>query len=230
MGGLPHQAQHRGANTMAKTNPQPVRDQATDHLLPPQNCVLTLIDFQKTQYATITSTTRERINLNAEAAARIAAAYDIPVVLSTVAVDMGVNPPTEPELKAVLGNTPEIDRTGVNAWEDDEYRAAIEATGRKKVVMAGLWTEVCMAEPTLDMLKEGCEVYPLVDAIGGISTTSHEAALRRVEAAGARPITAIAFASELMRDWSRSDSGKLRDLFRWYLPKKAELDKAEGIG
>lgn len=215
---------------MAKTNPQPVHDQATDHLLTPQNCVLTLIDFQKTQYATITSTTRERINLNVEAAARIAAAYDIPVVLSTVGVGMGVNPATEPDLEAVLGNIPEIDRTGVNAWEDEEYRSAIEATGRKKVVIAGLWTEVCMAEPTLDMLKEGYEVYPLVDGIGGISTTSHEAALRRVEAAGARPITAIAFASEIMRDWARSDSDKLRDLFRWYFPKKAELDKAEGIG
>lgn len=86
-----------------------------------------------------------------------------------------------------------------------------------------------MAEPALDMLKEGYEVYPLVDGIGGISTTSHEAALRRVEAAAERPITAIAFASELMRDWARSDSDKLRDLFGWHFPKKAELDKAEGI-
>ncbi|MDY6055063.1 isochorismatase family protein [Micrococcus sp.] len=213
-----------------KTHPQPVRDQATDHLLTPENCVLTLIDFQKTQYETVTSASRERINLNVEAAARIAAAYDIPVVLSTVGVDLGVNPPTEPELKKALGeDMPEIDRTGVNAWEDAEYRAAIEATGRKKVVIAGLWTEVCMAEPTLDMLAEGYEVYPLEDGVGGISTVSHEAALRRVEAAGARPITAIAFASEIMRDWARPESDRLRELFAWYFPRKAELDKAEGI-
>ncbi|WP_336713149.1 isochorismatase family protein [Arthrobacter sp. USHLN218] len=215
---------------MAKTSQQPVRDQASDHLLTPQNCLLTLIDLQKTQYATITSTNRQRINLNVEAVARIADAYDIPVVLSTVGVDMGVNPGTAPDLKAVLGDIPEIDRTGVNAWEDKDYRSAIEATGRRKVVVAGLWTEACLAEPTLDMLEEGYEVYPLVDGIGGISTTtSHEAALRRVEAAGARPITAIAFASEIMRDWARPVSDKLRELFGWYFPKKAELDKAEGI-
>lgn len=135
------------------------------------------------------------------------------MVLSTVGVDLGVNPPTEKHLKKALGeDMPEIDCTGVNAWEDAEFRAAVEAAGRKKIVIAGLWTEVCLAEPTLDMLREGYEMYPLVDGVGGISTVSHEAALRRVEAAGAQPITAIAFASEIMCDWARPESERLREL------------------
>lgn len=208
---------------MAKTDPEPIRDQRQDHLLTPENCVLTLIDYQPEQYSTITSTTRDEIDLNVVALCRLATAYGVPVVLSTVGVDLGVNEGTAQLIKDELPGVEEIDRTGVNAWEDPDFRAAIEATGRKKVVIAGLWTEVCMTFPTLDMLAEGYEVYPVADAVGGISPVSHQRAFERVIAAGAQPITAISFGSELMRNWAREDSDNLRQVMRWYFPERQRL-------
>ncbi len=151
---------------MLKTRPEPQRDPVKDRLLTPENCVLTLIDFQPEQYRTVTSTTRAEIDLNVIALCKLAVAYDVPVIVSTVGVDMGVNQGTAAEILAELPGVREIDRTGVNAWEDEDFRRAIEATGRRKVVIAGLWTEVCLTFPTLDMLAEGYEVYPVADAVG----------------------------------------------------------------
>ena len=102
---------------MAKTQPEPIRDPVNDHLLTPENCALVLIDYQPEQYLTITSTTKEEINLNVVALCKLARAYDIPVIVSTVAVDMGVNEGTDAEIMAELPGVPEIDRTGVNSWE-----------------------------------------------------------------------------------------------------------------
>ncbi len=209
---------------MPKTEPEPIRDPKADHLLTPGNCVLVLIDYQPEQYRTVTSSTPEEINLNVIALCKLAKAYDLPVVLSTVAVDMGVNEGTHPEIKAELPGVSEIDRTGVNSWEDADFRAAIEATGRKKIVIAGLWTEVCLTFPTLDMLAAGYEVYPVADAVGGISIAAHDRAFDRMIQAGAQPVTAISFGSELMRNWARDGSGRFRQVLRWYFPKKRELD------
>ena len=102
---------------MPKTQPEPIRDPVADHLLTPQNCAVVLIDYQPEQYRTITSTTKEEINLNVVALCKLARAYDIPVIVSTVAVDMGVNEGTDAEIMAELPGVPEIDRTGVNSWE-----------------------------------------------------------------------------------------------------------------
>ncbi|MER6992161.1 isochorismatase family protein [Saccharopolyspora hirsuta] len=89
--------------------------------------------------------------------------------------------------------------------------------------MAGLWTEVCLTYPTLDMLAEGYDVHPVADAVGGISPVAHERAFDRMIAAGARPITAIAFGAELMRNWARPDSDNLRTVMRWYFPERHRL-------
>ncbi len=145
---------------MPKTEPEPIREPRGDHLLTPENCVVTFIDYQPEQYSTITSTSTEAINLGVVALAKLATAYDVPVVLSTVGVDLGVNTGTTEALRSALPDVEEIDRTGVNAWEDADFRDAIRATGRRKVVIAGLWTEVCLTFPTLDMLAEGYDVYP----------------------------------------------------------------------
>jgi nicotinamidase-related amidase len=161
--------------------------------------------------------------LNVKAVCRFARAYGMPVVLSTVGVDMGVNQGTIPELREELAGVEEIDRTGVNSWEDADFRAAVEATGRKKIVMCGLWTEVCLAFPALDMLAEGYEVYPVIDAVGGISKASHDSAIQRIMRAGAHPVTAISFGSELMRNWARADSDNLRTVMRWYFPARREI-------
>ena len=210
---------------MAKTQAEPIRDPASDHLLTPENCALVLIDYQPEQYRTITSTTKEEINLNVVALCRLARAYDIPVIVSTVGVDMGVNTGTDAEIMAELPGVVEIDRTGVNSWEDADFRAAVQATGRRNIVMAGLWTEVCLTFPTLDMQAEGYHVYPVADAVGGISPVAHDQALERMRAAGATPITTIQFGSELMRNWARDSSDRFREVLRWYFPKRFALMK-----
>lgn len=111
------------------------------------------------------------------------------------------------------------DHTGV----PKSIRNAVKATGRNKVVMCGLWTEVCCAFPTLDMLREDFEVYPVIDAIGGISKTSHESAITRMVQAGAQPVTAISFGSKLMRNWARDTSDEFRKVLRWYFPLQHEI-------
>lgn len=215
---------------MTKTEAEPIRDPQNDRLLTPQNCAVALIDFQPEQYGAIGSTSREIIDLGVVNLARLAAAYDVPTIVSTVGVGMGVNKPTVSEIVDVLPSVEEIDRTGVNAWEDEDFRKAIEATGRRKIVMAGLWTEVCLAYPTLDMLGEGYEVYPVVDAVGGLTTVTHETALTRMVEAGSQPITTIAFGAELMRNWARPDADKFRQVLNDYMeePNKLGLDKPQG--
>lgn len=208
---------------MSKINEEPRHDPHRDRLLTPQNCVVAIIDYQPEQYSTITSTSKEEIDLNVVALCKLATLYEVPVVLSTVGVDLGVNQGTAQVILDELPGVREIDRTGVNAWEDEEFRTAIESSGRKKVVIAGLWTEVCLTFPTLDLLAEGYEVYPVADAVGGISPVSHARAFDRMIQAGARPVTAISFGSELMRNWARSDSDHLRTVMRWYFPERARI-------
>ena len=208
-----------------KISPEPIRDPASDPLITPENCVLVLIDYQPEQYRTITSATREEINLNVIALCRLARAFDVPVIVSTVGVDMGVNTGTDAIIMAELPGAREIDRTGVNAWEDADFRAAVQATGRRKVVIAGLWSEVCLTFPTLDMLGEGYAVYPVADAVGGISPVAHNRAFDRMIGAGAQPVTAISFGSELMRNWARPTSDKFRKVLQWYFPERFRLLK-----
>jgi nicotinamidase-related amidase len=208
---------------MAKTEPEPVRDAQTDHLLTPENAVLALIDFQPEHFGTVASAAREDIDLNVVALCKIATAYAIPVVVSTVAVGMGVNEGTVAHILKELPGVVEIDRTGVNAWEDPDFRAAIEGSKRRKVVIAGLWSEVCLALPTLDMLAEGYDVYPVVDAVGGISPLAHESALERMRAGGALPVTALAFGCEIMRNWARGDADHMRGVMDWYFRERERL-------
>jgi nicotinamidase-related amidase len=182
---------------------EPMRDPVTDSLLTPQNCALLVIDYQPSQFATVTSIDRDLLTRNIVSVARLAKTYGLPIVLSTVNVANG-QPPTIPELKEVLSDLVEIDRTQINSWEDSDFRQAVEATGRKKLVMTALWTEVCLAFPTLDALHQGFEVYPVVDAVGGTSPEAHRAGLERIVKAGAQPIGWVSLACELQRDWART--------------------------
>ena len=111
--------------------------------------------------------------------ARLAKTFSLPVVLSTINVAGGQGP-TVPDLRNVLADSPEIDRTSINSWEDIEFRRAVEATGRRKLIMTALRTEVCLAFPSLDAMREGYEVYPVVDAVGGTSAEAHRAGLERI--------------------------------------------------
>ncbi|WP_211978205.1 hydrolase [Brevibacterium sp. W7.2] len=213
---------------MPKNQPEPVRDPASDHLLTPSNCAIALIDYQPEQFSTVGSTTRDEILLGVVTLAKLSRAYEIPTVLSTVGVDLGVNTGTISEIKDELPDLEEIDRTGVNSWEDADFRAAIEATGRKKIVLAGLWTEVCLTFPTLDLLKEGYEVYPVIDAVGGVSDDAHNSAVTRMVSAGAHPITSLAFGAELMRNWARSDSDRYRTIINDYFQRRRAIGDTFG--
>lgn len=157
---------------------------SNDHLLTPDNAALVLIDYQPEQVGTVGSIGHDELMLNVTAVGRAAGAYQLPVVLSTVGVELGANSGTIAEIRDALPSTEEIDRTTLNSWEDPDFRAAVEATGRKKVIMTGLWTEVCVAFPALDMLREGYEIYPVADAIGGISRDAHDNAMQRMLQAG----------------------------------------------
>jgi nicotinamidase-related amidase len=183
-----------------------MRDPFSDHLLTPQNSALIVIDYQPSQFATVTSIDHQVLTDNIVSVARLAKTFNLPIVLSTVGVSGRGQAPTIPELKAVLADTVEIDRSEINSWENIEFRDAVKATGRQKLIMTALWTEVCLAFPALDALREGFEVYPVVDAVGGTSPEAHRAGLERVEQAGAQPISWVSLACELQRDWARVDT------------------------
>jgi len=195
-----------------KMTSEPMRDPVTDHLLTPRNSALVVIDYQPSQLQVMTSMDREVLVDNMVSVGRLARTYDLPVVLSTVNAANGEGN-TLPEIKAALPDMPEIDRTTMNAWEDVEFRQAVEATGRKKLIMTALWTEICLTFPTLDALRDGFEIYPVVDAVGGTSPEAHRAGLQRIVQAGARPISWVGLAGELQRDWARADTvGELVDI------------------
>jgi nicotinamidase-related amidase len=185
---------------------EPMRDPLTDPLLTPANSALVVIDYQPTQFQTVVSIDRDLLKRNIVTVARLAKTYGLPIVLSTVNVGANGLPPTIPELKEVLSGLVEIDRTQINAWEDTDFREAVEATGRKKLIMTALWTEVCLAFPSLDALRAGYEVYPVVDAVGGTSLEAHRTGLERIVQAGAQPISWVSLACELQRDWARTDT------------------------
>jgi nicotinamidase-related amidase len=182
---------------------EPIRDPKNDRLLTPANAALVVIDYQPSQIQTVTSMDRDLLLDNIVSVARLAKTFGLPIVLSTVNVANGQGH-TLPELRAVLSGNPEIDRTQINSWEDVEFRRAVQATGRQKLIMTALWTEVCLTFPALDAMREGFEVYPVVDAVGGTSLEAHRAGLERMVQAGAQPISWVSLACELQRDWART--------------------------
>ncbi|MGN6237291.1 hydrolase [Dyella sp.] len=180
-----------------------IRDPIADHLLTAQNAAVLIIDYQPVQVSSIASRDKRQLVANITALARIAKLYGLPVVLATVNVATGRNQPTIHQITEVLGDVPIIDRTSINAWEDQDFVAAVKATGRKKLIMAALWTEVCLVHPALDALTDGFEVYPVVDACGGTSLEAHNAGLERLTQAGAKPTSWVQLICELQRDWNR---------------------------
>jgi nicotinamidase-related amidase len=190
----------------ATMSSEPIRDPLKDHLLTPQNSAFIVIDYQPVQVNSIASMERQRLVSNITRAAKAALLYGLPIVHSTVNVKSGINKPAIPPLRKLLDKIPTYDRTSINAWEDVEFRKAVAATGRRKLIMTALWTEACLAFPALDALKEGYEVYVVADAVGGTSVTAHDMALRRVEQAGGRMISVTQLFCELQRDWQRKDT------------------------
>jgi nicotinamidase-related amidase len=181
----------------------PIRDQVSDHLLTPQNVAMFVIDYQPSQFAAVNSMDRDLLLNNIVSTVKTAKAFGVPIIHSTINVASGRGQPTVPELAEVLKDDPPIDRTTLNSWEDVDFLAAVRATGRRKLIACALWTEICMAFPALDALRDGYDVYPVVDAIGGTSEEAHRAGIERVVRAGGSPISWVALACELQRDWAR---------------------------
>jgi nicotinamidase-related amidase len=184
----------------------PMRDPVSDHLITPQNSAFLLIDYQPSQLAGVRSMDRDLLVKNAVSTVRTIKTFDVPVVHSTINVSTGRGGPTLPELAGLLADDKPLDRTTTNSWEDIEFVQAVHATGRRKLIICALWTEICMAFTALDALREGYEVYPVVDAIGGTTLEAHRAGLDRVMQAGGQPVSWVSLAVELQRDWARQET------------------------
>ncbi|WP_347259585.1 hydrolase [Rudaea sp.] len=183
-----------------------IRDQVSDHLLTPKNSAFIVIDYQPVQVGSIRSMDQKELVFNIVHTAKAAVNYSLPIIHSTVNVTTGINKPPIQPLMEVLGKYPTYDRTTINSWEDVEFKKAVVATNRKKLIMTALWTEACLTFPALDALKEGYEVYVVTDAVGGTSRAAHKAALRRIEQAGGRMISKTQMYCELQRDWARQET------------------------
>jgi len=187
-------------------------------MLTPENSAIALIDFQPAMYQGVQSHDRLVIFNNVQVLAKTAKLFNIPTILTTVAKD-SFSGPFMPEVTDLFPNHTVIDRTSMNSWLDANFRKAIRDTGRKKVVIAGLWTEACVMFPTLDLLKEGYEIYIPADSCGDISPEAHERSMDRAVQAGAVPITSLQYVFELQQDWARSATYEgVMDILRAHSP------------
>lgn len=176
-----------------------------DTLLTPDNHSLILIDHQYLQLLSVRSHSVEEVVMNTVTIAKAAKIFSVPTLLTTAFAErQGL----VKEVQEVYPDQVPIDRTGLNSWDDQRIVDWVKATGKKKLVLAGLWTEVCLAMAALSLLAEGYEVYIVTDASGGSSSEAHERAVQRMVQAGARPITALAYISELQRDWKHESTAQ----------------------
>lgn len=170
-------------------------------LLTPDNCVVTLIDLQPQMLFGVGNFDRQSVINNNLVLSKAARVFDVPVVLSTVETT-SFSGHMWPQIQAVFpGETP-IERTTMNSWDDANFVAAIQKTKRRKIVLAGLWTETCVALPAVQALHDGYEVYVVEDCCGDVSALAHQNAMQRVVQAGAKPVTALSVMLEWQRDWA----------------------------
>ena len=174
-------------------------------LLTPDNCVVTLIDHQPQMLFGVTSIDRQSLINNVVGFAKAARIFGVPLILSTVETN-SFSGKIWPQLQAIYPDQVPIERSSMNSWDDENFVAAVKKTGKKKIVLAGLWTEVCVAFPTTQAIHDGYEVYVVEDLCGDLDEKIHLAAMRRVEQAGAKPVTWIQVMLEWQRDWANKES------------------------
>ena len=174
-------------------------------LLTPDNCVVTLIDLQPQMLFGVANFDRQAIINNNVALSKAARVFDMPVVLSTVETK-GFSGNMWPQIQAIFPKQTPIERSTMNAWDDENFVAAVKKSGRKKIVLAGLWTETCVTLPTIQALHDGYEIYVVEDCCGDVSQLAHDNAMRRVVQAGAKPVTALSVMLEWQRDWAHKDT------------------------
>jgi nicotinamidase-related amidase len=195
-----------------------------------EDCALVLIDYQNEMFEVIRSETNAAlVELHVRLLAKIAKALDMPIVLSTVGVGLGFNGPTLPSILAELEGVEPIDRTSMNAFEDDAFREAVKATGRKRLIIGGLHSEICLTFATVQALKDGYDAMFVADAVGGRSQVAHRTAIERLSHAGAVPTTALAVVTELFRDWASPAAGPSGQVIYWYFTEVPKLTAAVGV-
>ncbi|MEV7503690.1 hydrolase [Streptomyces sp. NPDC093018] len=172
-------------------------------LLTPGNCVFLVVDHQPQMFFGTGSGNRTAIINSTVGLAKAARLFDVPAIITTVAAE-SFSGPALPQLVDVFPDHKLIDRTRMNAWEDQALVEAVRATGRRKIVISGLWTEVCLVLPVLSALGQGYKVYVVADASGGVTPAAHEHALQRMTRAGAVTVTWVQVLLELQRDWART--------------------------
>src|SRR5213080_1768438 len=174
-------------------------------LLTPDNCVVALIDHQGQMLFGTSNFDRQGIINNTAALAKATRIFDVPVVLTTVETK-SFSGNMWPQLRAVFPGQEPIERSSMNSWDDKNFVAAVQKTGRKKIVLAGLWTETCVALPTIQAISDGYEVYVAEDCCGDVSQLAHQNAMTRVIQAGAKPVTALSVMLEWQRDWALKET------------------------
>ncbi len=189
-----------------------------------------LIDYQNEMFEVIRSETRtDLVELHVRLLAKTARAFGMPIVLSTVGVGFGINGPTLPSILSELDGIKPIDRSSMNAFEDQAFRQAVAATGRKRLIIGGLHTEICLTFATVQALKNGYDVLYVTDAVGGRSQTAHRTGIERLAHAGAVPTTALAVVTELFRDWAGPLAGPAREVIYWYFNEVPKLTEQVGV-
>jgi nicotinamidase-related amidase len=174
-------------------------------LLTPNNSVMVFIDHQPQMLFGTSNFDRQGIINHVVALAKATRLFEIPVVLTTVETK-GFSGNMWPQLKAIFPDQAPIERSSMNSWDDKNFVAAIEKTGRKKIILAGLWTETCIALPTVQMIHDGYEIYVAEDCCGDVSQLAHDNAMKRVVQAGAKPVTSLSTMLEWQRDWANKDT------------------------
>ena len=174
-------------------------------LLTPQNCALVLIDHQPQMTFGVANIDRQLLKNNVIGLAKAAQVFKVPTVLTSVETE-SFSGNIWPELLAVLPDNKIFERTSMNTWDDAAVKAELKKFGRKKLVLAALWTEVCLNFPALEAMADGYEVYFVEDASGGTSVAAHNMSVQRMIQAGAVPITWQQFLLEMQRDWARKET------------------------
>jgi nicotinamidase-related amidase len=212
---MAHQAQYGHVNTLENTpdistdsvrkKPMSLKPRTEKGLLTPDNCVVTLIDHQPQMLFGVTSIDRQTLINNVIGFAEAAKIFGVPVILSTVETK-AFSGNIWPQLQAVYPKQTPIERSSMNSWDDENFVAAVKNSGKKKIVLAGLWTQVCVTFPSIQAINDGYEVYVVEDLCGDLDQRTHEAAMRRVEQAGAKPVTWIQVMLEWQRDWAQKET------------------------
>lgn len=187
------------------STPRKLAKRSEKGLLTPDNCLVAMIDLQGQMLFGVSNFDRQTVINNNVMLAKAAKLFGVPTIISTVETK-SFSGNTWPQVLSVFPDHKPIERTSMNSWDDENFVAAVKATGRKKIVLTGLWTETCVALPTIQAIHDGFEIYVVEDCCGDVSQLSHDNAMKRVIQAGAKPVTALSTMLEWQRDWAQKET------------------------